>query len=105
MEVFINTNEYSDEELVKIAKKRIRLKRSLYSHIATYVVVNAFLIFVYFITRESSDHDTPWFVWVLTFWGIGLILDIINTVQNLRLTYNYGAVNKEVEKLKRSLKK
>ena len=103
MDIF-GSREYTEEELLRIARRRIRIKRSLYSHIASYIIVNGFLALIYFITGNKGK-SFPWFLWVMVFWGMGLLIDIVHTIQNLRLTYNYGAVQKEVEKLKRYMKK
>src|SRR5690606_1264646 len=97
--------EYTEEELLSLAQKRLKKKRDLYAHIATYVVVNTFLIFIYFITRDADDSGLPWFIWPLAGWGVGLLIDIITTIQDLNLNYNTAAVNKELEKIKRSLDK
>lgn len=100
---FDYTKDYSEAELIKFAEKRVKIKRDLFSHITAYVVVNAFLIFIYFVDRDPKDTGTPWFVWVLAGWGVGLLIDIFDTIQSLKLTYNTTAVNKELEKIKRSL--
>jgi len=96
---------YSEEDLLALAKKRIKLKRNMYSHIASYLVVNSFLVFVYFVTGDHSDDGIPWIIWPLAGWGVGLILDILSTVTDLRLTHDTKAVNKELEKIKRSMDK
>ncbi len=98
----IYNNNLSEEELIKIAKKRIRIKRNMYSHITAYVVINAFLIFIYLIS-ENKGSGTPWFVWPLAGWGVFLILDVATSIQSLRFTYNTGAITKELEKIKRKL--
>ncbi|HEY8364877.1 MAG TPA: 2TM domain-containing protein [Haloplasmataceae bacterium] len=100
-----NENEYTEEDLLNIAKKRIRIKRNLISHISSYVVVNAFLIFIYYVTGDHEPNEVPWYIWTLAGWGIFIVLDIINTIQSLRLTFNTNAINKELEKIKRTINK
>jgi hypothetical protein len=41
------------------------IRSSFYSHLVTYIMVNAFVIF-------NSDHGTNW-QWMTIFWGIGLL--------------------------------
>ena len=75
-------------------------------HIVAYIIVNAFLIFVYyFITDGNNGGKMPWFIWVLGGWGVGLLVDIVYTHQQLKLKYNTNAINKELEKIKRSLER
>lgn len=45
-----------------------RARRSFIGHLAAYVIINAFMIFV---NLWSSPHAL-WFPWVLAGWGIGL---------------------------------
>ncbi|QVK18261.1 2TM domain-containing protein [Mycoplasmatota bacterium] len=98
--------EFSEEELINLAKKRIKIKRELYSHIAAYVFVNAFLLFIYYF---SSDFDfnfdvTFWPGWVLAGWGLGLLFHIFETIQELNFKYNANVINKEMEKIKKHIK-
>ena len=94
--------EYTDDELVAIAIKRIKIKRSLYTHIAAYVFVNLFLVFIYFMTDYSgyNYNQMPWFIWVLACWGLGLLFHISNTIQELHFKYNTRMLNKELDKIK-----
>ncbi len=95
---------YTEEELIEIAKKRMRLKRNMYRRIITYIVVNTFFIIIYYLTNDGSS-DVPWYIWPLTIWGIKLVLDIAHAIQDLRSTYNVNALDKEVEKIKRKINK
>ena len=94
--------DYTEEELIQLAEKRIKIKRELYSHIAAYVFVNAFLIGFYFM---FSQNTFPWFVFPLGGWGLGLAFHIFGTIQELSFKYNANAINKEVEKIKKHLNK
>lgn len=53
------------------AKRRVEAKRSFASHLTTYVVVNAFLVMIWFVTGRGYF----WPVWILGGWGIGLVLN------------------------------
>lgn len=59
-----------DSEQWKDARKRVANRRDFSSHVVAYVVVNAFLIFVWAITGAGYF----WPAWVLAGWGIGLVL-------------------------------
>jgi len=41
-----------DQELWKIAKKRVGFKR----HLASYIVINSFLSLLWFFTDKNEDH-------------------------------------------------
>src|SRR4051794_19750757 len=58
------------DERYKAAKARVQQLRAFYTHLATYVVINLFLIVLNLITSP----DSLWFYWVTLGWGIGLVL-------------------------------
>lgn len=64
--------EDEDRELRKIAARRVRAKRELYTHLASYVVVNAALVIVWALTGAGY----PWFVWPLVGWGVGVVFHV-----------------------------
>ena len=59
----------SDEELMRIARKRAEDKMGFYTHFTIYVVVNLVLVLVWWFTGAGF----PWFIFVLVFWGIGIV--------------------------------
>jgi hypothetical protein len=86
--------EPRDEVLWIIAKKRVGFKW----HLLSYLIVNTYLWGVWLVTgREFDQQDyLPWPLWVMLFWGIGLVLNYINAY-----VLNTGnAVEKEYRKLK-----
>ncbi|MDO8108461.1 2TM domain-containing protein [Isoptericola sp. b441] len=54
------------------AYKRVKARRDLAGHAVAYVVVNAFLVIVWWLTSPGGYF---WPVWVLAGWGIGLVLN------------------------------
>jgi hypothetical protein len=52
------------------ARKRLQAKRDFGAHLVAYVVVNAFMIVVWWF----SGGGYFWPIWVLAGWGIGLIM-------------------------------
>lgn len=64
---------YHEEELYKVAKKRIKEIKGFYIHLMAYILVNGFILFVNkkivhdnFINFEIQDLS------LMFFWGIGL---------------------------------
>ncbi len=97
--------DYSEEELIELAKKRIKIKRELYSHIAAYIFVNVFLLFIYWlIMGEIKFNVAFWPGWVFSGWGLGLLFHIFEANQELSFKYNVNALNKELEKIKKQIK-
>ena len=58
----------TDEELREQAIKAIKRKRDFKAHLAAYVIVNAFLVAVWYMTGAGYF----WPIWVIGGWGIGL---------------------------------
>ncbi|MFN8359034.1 MAG: 2TM domain-containing protein [Candidatus Kapaibacterium sp.] len=52
---------------------RLNKKRKFYSHLRTYLVVNAFFVAVSLMTGGN------WFIWPMLGWGLGLALDALGT--------------------------
>jgi len=86
--------EERDEKLWQMAKKRALFQRSL----ASYFIVNAFLWFIWWFTagRRGFNHNTPWPIWVMLGWGIGLIFQYLNAYGGSKT----DLIDKEYEKLK-----
>ena len=81
--------EERDQQLWKIAKKRAGFKR----HLASYIIVNAFLWGVW----AFSGHDESyWPVWCSMGWGIGLAFSYYDAYHDNR----DEDIMKEYQKLK-----
>lgn len=65
-----------DPQIWAIAKKRASFKAHLYS----YILVNGFLWAIWFFTTSAEHrmHSTPWPVWPLLGWGIGLAFHFVS---------------------------
>jgi hypothetical protein len=64
----------------QVAEKRVKAKISFYWHLASYIVVNTFLIGIYLLTSWDGNNwnwSYPWFVWTLGGWGIGLLFNFL----------------------------
>lgn len=55
-------------KLEREARKRVKALRDFYMHLATFVIVNAFLIVLNLVTSPGDF----WAIWPLLGWGIGL---------------------------------
>lgn len=70
-------SQYSTSERLDVgearaeALKRVRARRDLSAHAVTYLVVNAFLLGIWWVT----GHGYFWPGWVLGGWGIGLVMN------------------------------
>jgi len=60
----------SEEEVYKLARKRVQDKKDFVIHLSVYIVVNAMLIAIWAITTSPGY---PWFIWALLGWGVGIV--------------------------------
>jgi len=65
-----------DDERYEQARKRVTELKSLYMHIALYILINLLL----FLLNYLSSPGVWWFYWVTIFWGIGLAWHIIGFI-------------------------
>lgn len=64
-----------DEKKLERAKERVGELKGFYSHLISYLAVNAMLIIINLLTSPTK----LWFYWVTIFWGIGLLFHAIRT--------------------------
>lgn len=62
-----------EHELRKRAEKRLRAKRDLGAHVLAYVMVNTFLVIIWFMTSPDSFF---WPAFPILGWGIGLAFNV-----------------------------
>jgi len=89
--------EETDRTLMKLAKKRVDAKKGFIWHIASYVLVNSFLILIYFIT---SAFGYFWPIWPITGWGLGLALHGVSVMISLSDVTGRDWVTQEYNRLK-----
>ncbi|HEX9184550.1 MAG TPA: 2TM domain-containing protein [Burkholderiales bacterium] len=58
------------EDLKRIARRRIRARIGLYIHATVYVAVNAFLALV----QSQTTPQYAWALWPAAGWGLGLAI-------------------------------
>lgn len=87
----METQEQKDNELWRLAKKRVHFKR----HLGTYLVINAMFWMLWLLT-DKHHHGIPWPVWPALGWGIGLAFNYMDAY----VDKSSRSVQKEYDKLK-----
>ena len=82
-----------EQERREAAVKRLKEKREFWQHVVIYVLVNAMLVVVWWVTTDGDGHFWP--MWPLLGWGIGLGLHAWETFQK---PISDEAIRKEMEK-------
>jgi hypothetical protein len=62
----------TQDEAYANAKKVVQARRGLYAHAMVYVIVNAVLFTIDYLTPGG-----PWFYWPMLGWGVGLVINAI----------------------------
>ena len=86
----MESTQQRDERLWRIAKARAAFK----SHLISYLVINAGLWALWFITSRGNG-GIPWPIWSSLGWGIGLAFHYFGAYHR----DHYGDTLKEYEKL------
>jgi len=63
----------SEQELREQAARRVKQKTEFWQNITAYVVVNAFLVFIWWMIGGGY----PWFLWVMAGWGIAVVIHAV----------------------------
>ena len=93
------SSRMSEEEIYKIARKRVEEKKGFISHLVVYIVVNIGLILIWAFTSRGY----PWFIWPLGGWGIGLIFHGLGVFMfNKETGWERREIEKEAEKLRKN---
>ena len=96
------TDKMSDEQIYEEAKKRVREKKGFRTHAIVYVVVNAFLALIWWLTGgRITDAWVPWFVWPLGGWGIGLLFHGLGVYVFSRPHEDRRAIEKEAQRIRK----
>lgn len=81
-----------DAERREAAIKRLREKREFWTHLFTYVAVNALLVGVW-IATDSGGYFWP--IWPILGWGIGICIHAFDT---FRSPIGEEAIRREMER-------
>ena len=91
--------EMSEEEIYRQARKRVEEKKGFYIHFTIYIVVNLMLMIIWATTGAGS----PWFLFPLGGWGIGILFHFLGVFVFSRQTnWERKAIEKEAERLRKS---
>ena len=60
----------ADDDLHRLAVRRADMRLAFRSHLMAYVIVNAGLVAIYFLTGDLGDYFWP--MWPMLGWGIGV---------------------------------
>jgi hypothetical protein len=98
----VETNE-RETELRKIAVGRLRARRELYMHVASYAVVNLALVAIW----AATNSHYPWFVWPMIGWGVGVAFHAFAVLFRADSRTPFGpdderAIAREVARLRRA---
>jgi len=87
-----------DPRLWHIARRRASFKY----HLGVYIVVNIFFwVLWYFAGEHTTDNGSPWPVWPMIGWGIGLLFHFLSAYVSPKA----DQVEREYEKLKQNQNK
>jgi Uncharacterized protein conserved in bacteria len=87
-----------ENELRNRAKDRVERKLGFYWHFSSYVGINILLAFVWYFTGYYRGV-MPWFIFVVIFWGIGVVAHWIAVFANIG--YVDRATEQEYQKLRK----
>jgi hypothetical protein len=88
--------QMTEEEILRLAQKRVHARRAFWTHLSVYGVVNAFLIILWAVTTRGY----PWFIWPLLGWGLGLTFNALAVFVWNRGIENRDAIEKEAAKIR-----
>lgn len=91
-----------EEELRRLALRRLKKKREFLSHLFVYVVVNVGLWAVWAIDGITSTWEFPWPIFPTVFWGL-FVIGQANDVY-WREPLSEEAVQREIEQLRAASK-
>jgi len=61
------------------AARKVRQRIEFYWHLASYVIVNGFLIAIYLFSSVAIEGlYYPWFIWPMMAWGVGLLFHYLS---------------------------
>ena len=96
------TNNEINEQLLKLAKRRVFLKKMMSWHIIIYLIINVFLVGIFYLTTPDGYF---WPIWSIVGWGLGLIIHIVVINSSLSSARNQqDAVEREYQMLQKDLK-
>ena len=68
------TKNETNNELLKLAKRRVLLKKTVKWHALLFLIINVFLCAIYFVTTPGGYF---WPIWPIVGWGAGLVIHAV----------------------------
>jgi len=88
----------SEEEIYRLARKRVEDKKGFYIHFAVYIGVNILLVILW----ATTGTGFPWFIFPLGGWGIGILFHFLGVFVFSRPSdWERREIEKEVERLRK----
>jgi hypothetical protein len=95
------SNGMSEEEIYRLARKRVEEKKGFYIHLTVYICVNAILVVIWAFTGRGQG--VPWFVFPLGGWGIGILFHFLGVFVFSRPSdWDRREIEKEAERLRKA---
>ena len=102
MEIIKNYSEIEYEN----AKKTVKEKIGFYWHLTSYIIVNSYLIFLYFQGKGDGQVYYFWPFWPIAGWGIGICFHAIKIFGFFNTkAWEEKEIQKEIEKRRKEREK
>ena len=92
------SSHVTDPDMLKLAKKRVKAKTGFMWHLASYVLVNVFLVLIYIF----SSGWYFWPIWPILGWGLGLAFHFVSLLVSLSSNPSKDRVMEEYNRLKQA---
>lgn len=92
----------SEEDILREALERVRVKKGFYTHVAAYVLVNILLVVIWWFTTGPGSY--PWFVWVIGGWGLVVVFNALGVFVFTKYgsSWERRRVEKEAARIRKS---
>ena len=92
--------QMTEDEIRKLAQRRVAAKKGFFSHLIVYIVINAMLAVIWAV----SGGGYMWFLWVAGPWGMALIFHAVGTFAFPREggSWEDAEIRKEIDRIKKS---
>ena len=96
-----STQTMTDEQMMKLARKRVKRKQAFKIHLICFILVNVVLLIIFFsIDPQNYLERYFWPKWPLMGWSVGLFFHGLAVFSNVFSGSSSDAVMKEYRKLK-----
>jgi hypothetical protein len=82
--------EFGEDSLKDIAKEIVMKRTALQIHTIIYIVINLLLAIIN--AMAGDIQQDPWFLWVVTGWGVGLAIHFLYYIVFKRGMANYSTI-------------